>query len=233
MEACRRHRFGSYWTSTESYTSLARYIQMDFGGLQGMVADLIAGERMPVNTLLFRNDMDDVQGADDVLTLLAHLGYLAYEEDSQTVRIPNEEVRLEFASTIRVGGNPVLAQMVADADRLLRYVYLDGTSPVPKRADALGCEVDASARAQLGNELPTDPLEAERDDFRLKRPFHRQPARTQVTHLKLALKRKHVGEPELEKSVADEVLPHLAACGICLRCRHAPHRIVLIIIVLL
>ena len=120
MEACRRHRFGSYWTSTESYTSLARYIQMDFGGLQGMVADLIAGERMPVNTLLFRNDMDDVQGADDVLTLLAHLGYLAYEEDSQTVRIPNEEVRLEFASTIRVGGNPVLAQMVADADRLLR-----------------------------------------------------------------------------------------------------------------
>ena len=119
VESCRRHRFGSYWSSTESYTSLARYIQMDFGGLQGMVADLIAGERIPVNTLLFRNDMDDVQSADDVLTLLAHLGYLAYEEESQTVRIPNEEVRLEFASTIRVGGNPVLARMVADADQLL------------------------------------------------------------------------------------------------------------------
>jgi hypothetical protein len=105
VEACRRHRFGSYWSSTESYTSLARYIQMDFDGLQGMVGDLIAGDRLPVNTLVFRNDMDDVQSVDDVLTLLAHLGYLAYEEDSQTVRIPNEEVRLEFAATIRVGGH--------------------------------------------------------------------------------------------------------------------------------
>lgn len=47
MEACRRRRFGSYWSSTESYISLARYIQMDFDGLQEMVAELIAGERVP------------------------------------------------------------------------------------------------------------------------------------------------------------------------------------------
>ena len=119
MEACRRHRFGSYWSSTESYTSLARYIQMDFDGLQGTVADLIAGERAPVNVLRFRNDMEEVESADDALTLLAHLGYLAYDEESQTVVIPNEEVRLEFASTIRAGGHAELVRLVRDADRLL------------------------------------------------------------------------------------------------------------------
>lgn len=120
MESCRRHRFGSYWSQTESYTSLARYIQMDFDGLQTAVANLIAGERVPVNVLRFQNDMSEVENADDALTLLAHLGYLAYDEESQTVTIPNEEVRLEFASTIRAGGSPELARMVAAADRLLQ-----------------------------------------------------------------------------------------------------------------
>lgn len=120
MESCRRHRFGSYWSQTESYTSLARYIQMDFDGLQTTVANLIAGERVPVNVLRFQNDMSEVESADDALTLLAHLGYLAFDEESQTVTIPNEEVRLEFASTIRVGGSPELARMVAAADRLLQ-----------------------------------------------------------------------------------------------------------------
>lgn len=120
VEACRRHRFGSYWSSSESYVSLARYIDMGFDGLQETVADLVAGERVPVNVLGFQNDMSEVSSADDVLTLLAHLGYLAYDEGSQTVRIPNEEVRLEFATTIRSGGSPELARMVADADRLLQ-----------------------------------------------------------------------------------------------------------------
>lgn len=38
---------------------------------------------------------------DDVLTLLIHLGYLACNEETQRVRIPNEDIRLEFAGAIR------------------------------------------------------------------------------------------------------------------------------------
>lgn len=37
---------------------------------------------------------------DDVLTLLIHLGYLAYNQISQTVSIPNEEIRQEFLTAI-------------------------------------------------------------------------------------------------------------------------------------
>ena len=37
---------------------------------------------------------------DDVLTLLVHLGYLAYNEDDKTVRIPNEEIRSEYYKEI-------------------------------------------------------------------------------------------------------------------------------------
>ncbi len=37
----------------------------------------------------------------DALTLLIHLGYLAYKEDTRRVSIPNEEIRLEFAKSVR------------------------------------------------------------------------------------------------------------------------------------
>ena len=37
---------------------------------------------------------------DDVLTLLIHLGYLAYDADHGTAFIPNEEIRSELASAI-------------------------------------------------------------------------------------------------------------------------------------
>lgn len=132
IEACHRHRYGSYWSSSESYISLARYIDMDFDGLQNTVADLIAGQRVPVNILGFQNDIADIASSDDVLTLLAHLGYLAYEEESRTVRTPNEEVRLEFSTTIRAGGNSELEHMVADADRLLQDTIEGNENAVAK-----------------------------------------------------------------------------------------------------
>lgn len=35
-------------------------------------------------------------GKDDVMTLLIHLGYLAYDSSYQMAYIPNEEIRQEF-----------------------------------------------------------------------------------------------------------------------------------------
>ena len=44
----------------------------------------------------FQNDLESFESADDVLTLLIHLGYLTYHEADKTVQIPNEEIRIEF-----------------------------------------------------------------------------------------------------------------------------------------
>ena len=51
---------------------------------------------MEVNTNTFQNDMVSFQNRDDVLTLLIHLGYLAYDQEKKTAFIPNEEIRQEF-----------------------------------------------------------------------------------------------------------------------------------------
>ncbi|MCL1914204.1 MAG: hypothetical protein FWG10_10110 [Eubacteriaceae bacterium] len=65
---------------------------MDFDGLRDAVVSMIAGGNVQISTGLFVNDMSTFRGKDDVLTLLAHLGYLSYDKQTGSVSIPNKEV---------------------------------------------------------------------------------------------------------------------------------------------
>lgn len=92
------HDFDSYWTKTETYEALKKYIQLDMYNLKAMVTRLIAGESVPVNPDKFQNDMTTLQSADDVLILLVHLGYLTYDFYNQKAKIPNQEVQIWYLS---------------------------------------------------------------------------------------------------------------------------------------
>lgn len=91
----------NYWTSTETYESLKNYISMNFDGLKDAIIQMIAGGRCKIDTNTFENDMVSFQSRDDVLTVLVHLGYLAYNKKTQEVTIPNEEVRAAFIRAIK------------------------------------------------------------------------------------------------------------------------------------
>ena len=69
---------------------------MDMYNLKELVTRLIAGSSIEINPDKFQNDMTTFASADDVLTLLVHLGYLTYDFDTCTVHIPNQEVQKEF-----------------------------------------------------------------------------------------------------------------------------------------
>lgn len=92
----------SYWNKTETFEALRTYIDMNFEGLKDDVLSMIAGERIPVRTGSFVNDMTSFEVEDDVLTLLIHLGYLAYDIDNRQVYIPNNEIREEFINCVSV-----------------------------------------------------------------------------------------------------------------------------------
>ena len=77
------------------------FINMDFDGLRAAIIEMIAGASVEVDTLSFQNDMVTFESKDDVLTLLIHLGYLAYNQVKKTAFIPNEEIRQEFISATR------------------------------------------------------------------------------------------------------------------------------------
>ena len=93
--------FQSYWSKTGTFESIRPFINMDFDGLRAAIIEMIAGASVEVDTLSFQNDMVTFESKDDVLTLLIHLGYLAYNQVKKTAFIPNEEIRQEFISATR------------------------------------------------------------------------------------------------------------------------------------
>lgn len=72
-----------------------------------------------VDVATFQNDMKTIKSRDDVLTLLVHLGYLAYDIDRKSVYIPNEEVREEFVRAVTTGRHTELAKLIRNSDHLL------------------------------------------------------------------------------------------------------------------
>ena len=85
--------FDNYWTQTETYEALKMYIVRNENGLRDKIIRMIAGEHISINTKTFQNDTCTFETADDILTLLVHLGYLTYDFDTKTAWIPNKEVR--------------------------------------------------------------------------------------------------------------------------------------------
>ena len=94
--------FQSYWSETGTYDSIVPFIGMDFDGLRTSVLEMLSGGAVNVSVTSFKNDMVGFVNRDDVLTLLIHLGYLAYNQSRQTVTIPNEEIRQEFLTAVTV-----------------------------------------------------------------------------------------------------------------------------------
>lgn len=93
MKALQRGACKSYWTTTGAYDSVITYIQMNYDGLKDDIIRMLSGEHVYVNTSKFQNDMHIVRSKNDVLTVLIHLGYLAYDGEAQECYIPNKEVR--------------------------------------------------------------------------------------------------------------------------------------------
>ena len=120
MMALNMGEYESYWKQTSVAENLVTYINMNFENLQSDILKLIAGEHLKVNITNFKNDFQTFKSKDDVLTLLIHLGYLAYDSKEKRVRIPNEEVRLEFDGLLQNAGHTKLAKLISDSEKLLQ-----------------------------------------------------------------------------------------------------------------
>ncbi len=120
MEAIKNEDFDSYWSESTISTDLMEYISKDFNGLTKTVAELIGGLKVKVDTNGFSNDLITFKGRDDVLTLLIHLGYLAYDSVNGTVYIPNEEIRIEFQRSIHEVTHEETLKRLKESEQLFK-----------------------------------------------------------------------------------------------------------------
>ena len=122
--SCMRFgKIGNYWNQTETFEALQIYIDMNFEGLKDDVLSMIAGESVPVNTGSFTNDMTTFRTEDDVLTLLIHLGYLSYDYENKTVKIPNNEVREEYVNSVSVSDWGEISKALKNSADTLQAIW--------------------------------------------------------------------------------------------------------------
>lgn len=141
VEAMSCQDFSSYWTSTETYEALKIYMDMDYDGLRSDIAHMLGGGRIVVNTGSFQNDMRNFRTKDDVLTLLIHLGYLAYDSRTKETFIPNKEIIGEFENAMSVGGWQEVMRVLKASDKLLEDTINGDAQRVAEALDTAHTEV--------------------------------------------------------------------------------------------
>ncbi|MDE6167484.1 MAG: ATP-binding protein, partial [Acetatifactor sp.] len=141
VEAMSCGEFSNYWTATETYEALKVYIEMDFDGLRSDIVRMLGGGFVRVNTRSFQNDMRNFRTKDDVLTLLIHLGYLAYDSEKGEAFIPNKEIIGEFENAMSVSGWTNVMRVLQASEKLLEDTLKGNAEGVARALDQAHTEV--------------------------------------------------------------------------------------------
>lgn len=124
VEAMTSKFYKDYWNKTETYEALGSYIDLNFDGLRDAILGLMSGDRRKIDVGSFQNDMTSFSCADDVLTLLVHLGYLGYDALTGEAFIPNREIMMEFVRATTKGSPwDEIVRAVRESESLLQATW--------------------------------------------------------------------------------------------------------------
>lgn len=113
------------------------YITLLRGLFKDAIIEMLAGGKCKVNPQKFQNDMISFKSKDDILTLLIHLGYLAYDMKNGEVSIPNAEVREEYKNAIEDTGWEKVMEAINASEQLLQATWNHDEVAVAKGIDAI------------------------------------------------------------------------------------------------
>ena len=94
--------FGNFWGRTSTFRVISDRLEHNFQGMKDDVIKMIAGENVEVDPETYLNTMTDFISKDDAFTYLMHVGYLAYNKEDSTCRIPNMEVRKDWHRAVSI-----------------------------------------------------------------------------------------------------------------------------------
>lgn len=133
-------RFRSYWSETGSYEVVVPLICMNYDGLKNAIIEMLSGSDVRVDTATFKNDPAKIQNRDDVLTYLIHLGYLGYNEDTETAFVPNEEIRQELITAVKSSNWDELLTFQQESRNLLKATLELNEKQVAAQIDTIHSE---------------------------------------------------------------------------------------------
>ena len=100
LRAIEEGKLDEFWTEAYSSKVAADFIVKSENGLDETVAKLLDGGSVDVNSLALPSwcdgELEETTSNNEFLALMVYLGYLTYDSNSRTARIPNEEVKTEL-----------------------------------------------------------------------------------------------------------------------------------------
>ena len=114
---------------------------------------MLSGAEVAVNTATFKNDPAKIASKDDVITYLIHLGYLGYNEDSETAFIPNEEIRQELITAVKSSNWNELIGFQEESRKLLMATLAMDAKRVAAQIEKIHAEFASSIRYNDENSL--------------------------------------------------------------------------------
>ncbi len=100
FRAIEEGTLGAFWTEPYSTKAAADFIVKSEDGLNETVANLLDGGSVDVKSLTlpswYGGKLEETTSRDEFLALMVYFGYLTYDANSRTARIPNEEVKTEL-----------------------------------------------------------------------------------------------------------------------------------------
>jgi len=146
-------RFRSYWSETGSYEVVVPLICMNYDGLKNAIIEMLSGSDVKVDTATFKNDPAKIQNRDDVITYLIHLGYLGYNEDTETAFVPNEEIRQELTTAVRSSNWDELITFQQESRNLLMLTLAMNEKQVAAQIDKIHSEFTSTIQYNDENSL--------------------------------------------------------------------------------
>ena len=101
VEAVLRGECDDYWVQTSAIEAVTNYMNYDNGELKDIICKMLLGNKVEIDVTEFENDLTKVDSADSALTVLIHLGYLAYDKKLKVCYIPNYEIKKEFERALK------------------------------------------------------------------------------------------------------------------------------------
>ena len=135
MKAIAKRKCQNYWSTTGYFDAITPYIKLNYAGLRENIASLVAGAVCAVDVADFANDPSQIKDKNDVLNYLIHLGYLAYNEQDETCKVPNYEVAGELRRAAKSSNYSELIHAIEASNQLL-----DDLLHLDKEAVARGIE---------------------------------------------------------------------------------------------
>ena len=127
-------KFKGHWSRTSIYKVISDQIEKNFDGTRDAVIRMLSGESVDVDVITYMNTMTDFESKDDVFTYLIYTGYLAYNSDDDTCRIPNREIWDDWKRAIRNDADYKVTNDIINASKELLNETINGNEEAVTKA---------------------------------------------------------------------------------------------------